>query len=196
MLIRRDVLDRIVAGEVDLVFRRQRRPTVKTGGTLKTAVGVLDIVSIEPVALAALTVSDARRAGYSDVDRLRADLTQKPEGEFYRVTVRFAGDDPRIALREDDDLSDDDVSLLAAKLDRYDAGVRGPWTRRFLQLIAAHPHVRAPDLASSIGWETKPFKESVRKLKALGLTISHSPGYELSPRGRAFVDRDPGAVDT
>ena len=26
----------------------------------------------------------------------------------------------------------------------------------------------------------------MRKLKALGLTISHSPGYELSPRGRAL----------
>ena len=28
-----------------------------------------------------------------------------------------------------------------------------------------------------------------RKLKALGLTISHSPGYELSPRGRALLAR-------
>ena len=26
------------------------------------------------------------------------------------------------------------------------------------------------------------------KLKALGLTISHSPGYEISPRGRAYLD--------
>ena len=30
------------------------------------------------------------------------------------------------------------------------------------------------------------FKEHVRKLKGLGLTISHSPGYELSPRGVAL----------
>ena len=50
-------------------------------------------------------------------------------------------------------------------------------------------HVRAPDLAESVGWETKPFKEHVRKLKSLGLTVSHSPGYELSPRGRALLDR-------
>ena len=63
---------------------------------------------------------------------------------------------------------------------------------RFLALIAARPHVRAPDLAASLGWETPPFKANVRKLKALGLTESRDPGYRLSPRGvvvlRALTD--------
>ncbi len=40
-----------------------------------------------------------------------------------------------------------------------------------------------------MGRDTHSFKEDVRKLKALGLTISHSPGYELSPRGRALLER-------
>lgn len=188
MLIRLAVLQRIVDGDVDLVFRRQKRPTVRTGGTLKTAVGVLDIISIEPIDPGSLTDDDARRSGYDTVDDLVADLTRKTEGEFFRVEVRYAGDDPRIALRENADLSDDDIAELRARLDRYDAGVRGPWTRNFLKLIADRPHVRAPDLAASIGWETKPFKENVRKLKTLGLTISHSPGYEISPRGQALID--------
>jgi hypothetical protein len=192
MLIRRSVLDRIVAGEIDLVFRRQKRPTVKSGGTLKTVVGVLDIVAVEPVEIGDLTAADARRSGHSSVDALRADLLQKPDGTFYRVEVRYAGDDPRVALRNTSELTDDDVATLRSRLDRYDAGARGPWTRQFLGMIGDRPHVRAPDLAASIGWETKPFKEQVRKLKALGLTISHSPGYELSPRGRAFVERDGG----
>jgi Mn-dependent DtxR family transcriptional regulator len=54
-------------------------------------------------------------------------------------------------------------------------------------MLSEQPHIRAPDLAASIGWETKPFKDNVRKLKELGLTISHSPGYELSPRGRTVL---------
>jgi hypothetical protein len=58
-----------------------------------------------------------------------------------------------------------------------------------LHLIADRPHVRAPDLAASVGRETAAFKNDVRKLKALGLTISHSPGYELSPRGHELVRR-------
>ena len=57
-----------------------------------------------------------------------------------------------------------------------------------MRLIADHPHVRAPDLAASVGRETAPFKNDVRKLKALGLTISHSPGYELSPAGTRCCD--------
>ena len=35
--------------------------------------------------------------------------------------------------------------------------------------------------------ETPPFKADVRKLKRLGLTVSHDTGYELSPRGRALL---------
>jgi hypothetical protein len=38
-----------------------------------------------------------------------------------------------------------------------------------------------------VGIDKPTFKNDVRKLKTLGLTISHSPGYELSPRGRAVL---------
>jgi hypothetical protein len=57
-----------------------------------------------------------------------------------------------------------------------------------LQTISAQPGVRAPDLAQQFGRETQPFKLDVRKLKNLGLTISLRVGYELSPRGRAYLD--------
>jgi hypothetical protein len=55
-----------------------------------------------------------------------------------------------------------------------------------LDAIAAHPATRAPDLAASFGRETAPFKIDVRKLKNLGLTISLTVGYRLSPRGEAY----------
>ena len=56
-----------------------------------------------------------------------------------------------------------------------------------LRLIAEKPGVRAPDLAASLGRETLPFKRDVRKLKELGLTRSLPVGYEISPRGRAYL---------
>lgn len=49
--------------------------------------------------------------------------------------------------------------------------------------------MRAADLAASIDLDTPTFKADVKKLKAIGLTISHSPGYELSARGRAVLGR-------
>ncbi len=193
MLIKRAVLDRIVAGEIDTLFRRQRRPTVRTGGTLRTAVGVLAIEEVEQVDVAAIGADDVRRAGFPDLDALLGDLVDKPDAEVYRVRVGLAGADPRLELRDDADLADADVAEIGRRLDRYDAASRsGPWTRRFLELIGERPRVRAPDLAASIGWETAPFKTNVRKLKGLGLTISHSPGYELSPRGRAYLEREGG----
>lgn len=188
MLIKQVVLERIANGEIDTLFRRQKRPTVKTGGTLRTAIGLLYIVSVEQIELDEVADGDARRGGFDSVDAVVASLTEKPEGVFLRVRVRMGGPDPRIVLRERATLDDSDLAELRRRLDRLDAISRpGPWTRSFLRMLAGRPHVRAPDLAASIGWETAPFKDNVRKLKTLGLTISHSPGYELSPRGHAAL---------
>lgn len=189
MLITDAVLERIVAGEVDTLFRRQKRPTVKAGGTLRTRAGMLDILRVDRIELDDVTVRDARRAGFAGAGEVIAALTAKPDGDVYRVRVRVGGPDPRLELRNRAELTGEELAGIRHELDGFDGRSRsGPWTRRLLTMIAEQPRVRAPDLAASIGWETKPFKDHVRKLKALGLTISHDPGYELSPRGRAVVD--------
>jgi hypothetical protein len=189
VLLRRDVLDRIVGGEVDLAFRRWHRPTVKAGGTLNTAVGVLAIDAVDVVDESGIGVDEARRAGYGSVEALRKDLARRTDGAVYRVRIHHVGDDPRIALREDADLDADQLATIEARLDRLDRARGEPWTRLVLELIRANPAVRAPDLAASLGRETKGFKTDVRKLKALGLTESLLVGYRLSPRGEAFLDR-------
>ena len=43
-------------------------------------------------------------------------------------------------------------------------------------------------LAPTLGREKLAFKADVRKLKKLGLTISHEVGYEIAPRGRAYLN--------
>ena len=182
------MLERIAAGEVDTLFRRQIRATVRSGGSLRTAIGMLDILEVTPIEPTDITVEDARRAGFATVDDVIAMLDEKADGTDYRVRVRRGGPDPRVALRNDDQLSSDDLAAVTTRLDRLDTrSSHGPWTTTTLRLIAERPHERAPDLADSVGLDTATFKDDVRKLKALGLTISHSPGYELSPRGRVVL---------
>ena len=188
MLIKQVVLDGIVAGHLDLAFRRWKKPTVKDGGTLTTAVGVLDVRSIDQVSMRSITASDAARAGYDTRAALLAELTSGREGDVYRIELRFAGADPRIELRSSTELNDDELEDVLDKLERLDGrSKRGPWTLSTLELLVRHPHVRAPDLAIGQGLETAVFKADVRKLKTLGLTISHSPGYEVSPRGEVVL---------
>ncbi len=192
MLIRKPVLDAIAAGEVTMLFRRWDRPRVRVGGTHRTAVGVLEVLAVEPVAASRLTAADARGAGFPTVAALRAAQTgsaQTGSGRLYRITVRLAGEDPRIALRASAELSVDDRAAIAARLARLDSASRtGPWTTTVLALIAANEGVRAPDLAAALDRETQPFKRDVRKLKELGLTESLEVGYRISPRGRAYID--------
>ena len=192
MLLKRETLEGIAEGRISLAFRRWKRPTVRAGGELRTAVGVLAIDAVDAISESDITADDARRAGYPARDALLADLNRRPDGDLYRVAVRLAGDDPRTALREQDTLDGDAIEAIAARLARFDQSSRhGPWTETVLRLIEASPGVRAPDLAASLDRETQPFKRDVRKLKELGLTESLKVGYRLSPRGRAWLATRP-----
>ena len=190
MLIPLRTLEEVAAGRIDLAFRRWGRPAVTAGGSQRTAIGVVRFDAVDAVDLDAVTDAHARRAGFADRDALAAELSRHRDGQLYRIRLHREGDDPRIALRETTELTDDDVAAITVRLDRLDrASSHGAWTRSTLALVRDRPAVRAPDLAASVGRETQPFKLDVRKLKNLGLTISLRVGYELSPRGRAYLDR-------
>ena len=177
-------------GSVTLAIRRWRRASVKAGGRQRTPVGELAIDAVDVVDEGDLTEDDARRAGYADLADLRRELARHPEGTLYRIAFHLAGPDPRVALRERAEVTEDEWATIAARLARLDrASPRGPWTATVLRLVADNPGVRAPDLAATLGRETQPFKVDVRKLKELGLTESLQVGYRLSPRGRTVLDR-------
>jgi hypothetical protein len=192
MLLRDPELAGIVEGRTDLVLRCWKRPTVRAGGTLRTRRWLLAIHAVDPVERSALTDTDARRSGHTDLADLLDDIGDR-EGQLYRVHVTCAGDDPRIARRNAADLTPDDRRSIDAALARLDrASPRGAWTTTFLTLIRDHEGVRAPELAAGLGWETVVFKRSVRRLKELGLTESLKVGYRLSPRGVAYLGSPPG----
>lgn len=71
MLLKLALLEDIKAGKVDVIFRRWNRPTVKTGGTLKTKLGLLSILSVTDMSADDVTDADARRAGFKDVADFR-----------------------------------------------------------------------------------------------------------------------------
>ena len=183
MLLKQETLRGIAEGRVTVAFRRWKRPTVRAGGTLLTSVGQLAINAVETVHLAHLTESDAAAAGFADLDELVAVLSKKKEGSVYRVEVRFAGPDPRAALRTALPNADELRGMLE-RLARWDqASPVGPWTRAAMDMIERRPATLAAELASDIGMEKPRFKTNVRKLKGLGLTESLKVGYRLSPRG-------------
>ena len=188
MLISRATAEGIAEGSVTLAFRRWDRPRVRPGGTQRTVAGVVRFESVEEVDPGTLTEEDAVRSGVRTLAQLLRLLDRRDGAHVYRMRVCPAGADPRVALREQAALSDGDRRAVDERLDRWDAArAEGPWTREILRLIADRPGVRAPDLAASLGRETLPFKRDVRKLKELGLTHSLAVGYELSPRGRAYL---------
>jgi hypothetical protein len=150
----------IADGSITLAFRRWRKPTVRSGGRLRSPAGELAIESVAVIDEDAITESEAHRAGYASRDLLLKELNAR-EGTLYRVAFHVAGPDSRIALRERSDLSDEDVLAIRGRLERMDHG--GAWTLRTLRLIGERPATRAADLAPVMGSETLPFKARVRK---------------------------------
>ena len=187
MLIARRFLDKLKAGRADLAFRRWPRARVTAGTHLRTAIGVVEVVSVDVVPLTGISEREAHRAGFENAAELRRELRAR-NGRVHRIRLRAAGPDPRKALARRSRLGAAEVEGLRERLERMDSRSRsGAWTRRTLELIEANPRTRAGDLAACMGMERHAFKANVRKLKELGLTESLDVGYRLSPRGRALL---------
>ena len=204
MMVPMAVAQQIRDGTVTLAFRRWDAPRVKVGGTQITSAGIIRFDSCEVVpSLDALTEADAHAAGLPDLATLRQRLrpgrpvNRGPRGAkggdtIYRVGVSWVGEDPRLALRERVARGRELTELIAA-VDKLDAGKRTggqadhSWTRRILEWIEANPGVLASVLAAELGRDLLPMKADIRKLKALGLTISLRTGYRLSPRGEGYL---------
>jgi hypothetical protein len=188
MLIKDEVIEKIKTGEITTLFRRWSRPGAKAGGSQMTQGGVIGVDTVDVVTEDAITDLDAREAGYPSRDKLLSGLSYRDD-PIYKIRVYFKGEDPRIALREDDDLSDADLAQIIAKLEQLDKNSkRGEWTQSYLQVIQDMPNTHSGLLADYLGLSIPEFKPWVRKLKALGLTESLHPGYQLSPRGEKVLE--------
>jgi hypothetical protein len=179
----------IRAGDITVTFRRWKRSQAKAGNRQRTVAGIIEVDAVDVVEQSEITDVDAKRSGYPSAADLLKGMPGTGDLPIYRIRFHHVDEpDPRAELQQRADLTGDDVAELDRRLDRLDkASLHGPWTRQVLALIAERPEVRAGDLADTLGRERLSFKADVRKLKNLGLTISFSPGYRLSPRGEAYL---------
>ncbi|HXQ70989.1 MAG TPA: hypothetical protein VN844_10905 [Pyrinomonadaceae bacterium] len=189
MLLNAKHLEGIASGKIKLAFRKWKKPTVKTGGRLRTRIGVLAIQAVDRISEKEISDRDAKLAGFKSKADLLQDLKSR-DGLLYRIRLSLAGPDERTVLRTKRAISNVEWVELKEKLDRLDAyGIRGPWVIDFLSVVSLNPGVLSTTLASSIGLERKWFKEHMRKLKELGLTESLGIGYRISPRGETVLKR-------
>jgi biotin operon repressor len=176
-------------GSITVAFRRWRRSQVVAGHQYRTGQGMVLAEAVDVITPADITPELARAAGFPDVPAAQADLRGDPELPLYCVRFRaLDGPDPRDELASTATLTDHEAAAIAARLARMDAASkRGPWTTAVLSQIADRPAVSSVHLAEALDWERFDFKLHVRRLKALGLTISLDVGYRLSPRGTAYL---------
>lgn len=187
---------RIAAGELTLTFRRWRRPQARAGRRYRIGTGIVMVEDVRRIEAKEITPAEARAAGCQSVQEVLETIEQNRRrgadriAPLYRIALRYAGEeeDPRARLAANEDLDNTETAALLERLRKMDArSRRGAWTAATLAAIAGLPGQRARDLAAAQGCNITQFKADVRKLKALGLTISMETGYKLSPRGRVVL---------
>jgi len=191
LLFKKAFHEGLSSGAITLTFRRWKKPHVKPGGRYRChPIGVLEVDELALVRVRDITARDANLSGFASRDALLDYLRElgplDDDTEVYRVVLHHGGDGDRVQLALEADLSPEDIETIREKLAKMDRGTA--WTAQTFALIEKHPQIAASKLAAKIGRETAPFKVDVRKLKKLGLTQSFEVGYEISPRGRAYLD--------
>nr|WP_297916119.1 hypothetical protein [uncultured Allomuricauda sp.] len=157
---------------------------------MNTSIGQVQILDITKIDISSITEKDALKSGFNDLNALIAVLNSRDGGQIYKVEVSYSNPDPRIELRNDSEITQTDFDKIKAKLNRLDKYSRsGNWTLHILGAIMENPKLSAGQLAEKTGKEKEWLKTNIRKLKNIGLTVSHNPGYTISPRGKIFMEK-------
>jgi hypothetical protein len=187
---RREDRERVARGEITVTFRLWRSAHVKAGKAYPTGFGTIHVDDVQVIPAALVSAEDVAPSGCASVQaiwELAGEPTQTrvlSDTLLHRVQFRFMGNAaPSSAVALETDM--DRLRERLQKMDRLSS--RGAWTLKTLRLIESGPGVPARLLAAELGYETQDFKANVRKLKGLGLTISHEVGYELSDLGRRYL---------
>ncbi len=190
LMFRRGDRERVTKGEITVSYRLWRSAKVKAGKSYRTPLGTIAIDDVQVIPAAMIARRDVRLTGcksVADIRELAGEHTKTHVADdtlLHRVQFRFLGDVALVpAATRTLDL--DEVASRLAKMDNRSP--RGAWTHAVLKSIADQPQVPARILSAQLDWERLDFKAHVRKLKALGLTISHEVGYELSDAGRRYL---------
>jgi hypothetical protein len=190
LLFKKAFWEGLTSGAITLTFRRWQKSHVRAGGRYRChPIGVLEVDGVKTVLVSSLTEEDAKRAGFPSLEALVGYLGElgplDDATEVHRVELHHGGDGDRVSTALDDQLSKEAVAEIREKLARLDR--KKPWTKQTFALIEKHPRTAASKLAAKVKRETAEFKADVVKLKKLGLTQSFEVGYEISPRGRAYL---------
>ena len=158
---------------------------MRPGSTQRTVAGVLEVVRVEEVDLAAITEDDAL-AGVASLDRLHRLLNRRAGARVFRMEVRPPAPIPGwpCASSRSCPTPTGGPSTSGSTAGTPHGSLLDPRGAAADRRAARRPGARPRRLA---GPGDLAFKRDVRKLKELGLTRSLEVGYEISPRGRAYL---------
>lgn len=197
LMFRREDRERVTKGEITVSYRLWRTAKVKSGKSYRTPLGTIAIDGVQVIPAAMIARRDVRLTGCKNMAEIRELAGEHTKTHvtddtlLHRVEFRFLGDvAPAPTATRTLDL--EEIAMRLANMDKRSP--RGAWTHAVMQSIADQPQVPARILSAQLDWERLDFKAHVRKLKALGLTISHEVGYEISETGRRYL-RSRSAAD-
>ncbi|MGP4016036.1 hypothetical protein [Saccharopolyspora sp. 5N708] len=188
MALSNRILRGVASGEISLAFLRWPSPQASAGTQLRTAVGLIGIGEVTAVDPRQITDADAHRAGFTSAAGLRSSLDKHGTGAVYRLALRYDGPAP-MPPQEPVVLGSRERATIDRRLAQLDVSApRGPWTRQVLEALRQRPGARVAELAADQGRPVSRYKSDVWRLRELGLVEPLDTGFQLSSRGRSYLD--------
>ena len=85
MLFKKHHLEGIKEGSITLAFRKWKRPMVKKGSLINTAISRVEIGNIQEVNVSIISELEAQKAGFASLSELIQLLEAVKEGNIYQI---------------------------------------------------------------------------------------------------------------
>jgi hypothetical protein len=190
MMFKSQFLDGIRSGEITRTYRRWKKIQVKQGGTYQLMRGgAIEVTGIHAIDAQDISTGDAIKAGFKSAADMMTYVDKiSTDGELYNILFKYSGEVKKCHPENNGLVNESEWQALDSKLKKKDGNSKtGPWTRGILTTIDRNPGMSSVEMAVLLKREQMGLKRDVRKLKALGLTVSLETGYKLTERGESFL---------
>ena len=168
MLFKKVHLQGIKSGNITLAFRRWKKASIKSGSLLHTSIGLVKIGEIETVNENDISEKDVLNAGFTNRKQLLKSFARNRTGTIFKISVNYHSEDPRMKLREQTELTEQELTILKESVQRLDKfSKQGSWTSKVLLAIKDNPNHPAIGITKLTGFEKEWLKRNIRKLKNL-----------------------------
>ncbi|UCG78008.1 MAG: hypothetical protein JSV21_10670 [Nitrospirota bacterium] len=183
-------------GKITLTFRPWDTLRVLRGKIYRAYnLGLLKVHDVDFRQLASVTLEEAKRCGYANMDEFRDDFEALAGREVafdfercVRIEFSFIGEDIENYKKAMGDVKDSEIFNIKEMLLKLEQKGTKQWAIKALQVLKKKETVMPKEMEKPLKLSAEKVKQNMKKLKELNLVMSDNrTGYYITPLGMKIL---------